>query len=223
MSSRLLIRGFGVRVPGGAPAKTRSFRALSWNGSWNEWPLLGYRSGMTGAGTGDIERLPSGSYRVHVYAGTDPMTGRAIRHRQTVKTQQQARIVLGRLLEQAANGRRPDSRVTVADVLARYLAVAELEPSTRETYGGYIRRWACQRRDRGHGRAGLDHRCRHRDPCRLPDRRGDLRDQGLPQAVVLTFRDAAGPLDTHAGRYSQGAGIRHRARQHPCRPRAVAA
>ena len=36
--------------------------------------------------------------------------------------------------------RRPDSRVTVADVLARYMAVAELEPSTRETYGGYIRR-----------------------------------------------------------------------------------
>ena len=95
---------------------------------------------MALAGTGHIERLPSGSYRVHVYAGTDPLTGRAIRYRQTVKTQQQARIVLGRLLEQAADGRRPDSRVTVADVLARYMAVAELEPSTRETYGGYIRR-----------------------------------------------------------------------------------
>ena len=95
---------------------------------------------MARAGTGHIERLPSGSYRVHVYAGTDPLTGRAIRYRQTVKTQQQARIVLGRLLEQAADGRRPDSRVTVADVLARYMAVAELEPSTRETYGGYIRR-----------------------------------------------------------------------------------
>jgi DNA-binding transcriptional regulator YhcF (GntR family) len=95
---------------------------------------------MADAGTGHIERLPSGSYRIHVYAGTDPLTGRAIRHRQTAKTQQQARIVLGRLLEQAADGRRPDSRVTVADVLARYLAVAELEPSTLETYGGYIRR-----------------------------------------------------------------------------------
>ena len=95
---------------------------------------------MARAGTGHIELLPSGSYRVHVYGGIDPLTGRAIRHRQTVKTPQQARIVLGRLLEQAADGRRPDSRVTVADVLARYMAVAELEPSTRETYGGYIRR-----------------------------------------------------------------------------------
>jgi integrase len=57
-----------------------------------------------------------------------------------VKTQEQARIVLGRLLQQAADGRRPDSSVTVADVLARYMAVAELDPSTRETYDGYIRR-----------------------------------------------------------------------------------
>src|SRR5262245_32180263 len=93
-----------------------------------------------GAGTGHIERLPSGSYRVHVYAGTDPLTGQAVRHRQTVKTREQAQIALGRLLEQAADGRRPDSGVTVADVLARYMAVAELDPSTRRTYDGYIRR-----------------------------------------------------------------------------------
>jgi hypothetical protein len=52
----------------------------------------------------------------------------------------QARVVLGRLLAQAAEGRRPDTNVTVADVLARYLAVAELDPSTRATYAGYIRR-----------------------------------------------------------------------------------
>ena len=95
---------------------------------------------MPRAGTGHIERLPSGSYRVHVYAGTDPLTGRMLRYRQTVKTERQARVVLGRLLAQAAEGRRPDTNVTVADVLARYLAVAELDPSTRTTYAGYIRR-----------------------------------------------------------------------------------
>jgi integrase len=107
---------------------------------WNEWSILRYGGGMPRAGTGHIERLPSGSYRVHVYAGTDPLTGRELRHRQTVKTQQQAQIVLGRLLEQAAEGWRPDSDVTVADVLARYMAIVELDPSTRETYEGYIRR-----------------------------------------------------------------------------------
>jgi integrase len=95
---------------------------------------------MARAGSGHIERLPSGSYRVHVYAGTDPLTGQALRYRQTAKTQEQAQIVLGKLLEQAADGRRPDSGVTVADVLVRYMAIAELDPSTRETYDGYIRR-----------------------------------------------------------------------------------
>jgi DNA-binding transcriptional regulator YhcF (GntR family) len=75
-----------------------------------------------------------------VYAGTDPLTGRALRFRQTVKTEMQARVVLGRRLGQAAEGRRPDMDVTVADVLARYMAVAELDPSTRNTYTGYIRR-----------------------------------------------------------------------------------
>jgi hypothetical protein len=69
-----------------------------------------------------------------------PLTGQALRYRQTVKTEKQAQAVLGRLLEQAADGRRPDTDVTVAEVLARYMAIAELDPSTRNTYAGYIRR-----------------------------------------------------------------------------------
>ena len=35
---------------------------------------------------GHIERLPSGSWRVKVYAGTDPLTGREIRIRKTCKS-----------------------------------------------------------------------------------------------------------------------------------------
>jgi integrase len=95
---------------------------------------------MARAGSGHIEQLPSGSYRVHVYAGTDPLTGRELRHRETAKTMEQAQIVLGRLLEDAAAGRRPASDVKVGDLLDQYMAVAELEPSTKETYEGYIRR-----------------------------------------------------------------------------------
>jgi integrase len=95
---------------------------------------------MNGA-TGHLEQLPSGSYRVSVYSGVDPLTGRQLRHRQTAKTEQQARILLlGRLLEQAAAGAPPGSDVKVAEVLAQHLDVAELEPSTRETYEGYLRR-----------------------------------------------------------------------------------
>ena len=75
-----------------------------------------------------------------VYAGTDPLTGRRLRFRQTVKTEEQAQILLGKLLEQVAEGRQPDTGVTVAELLRHYLVVAELDRSTRHTYEGYIRR-----------------------------------------------------------------------------------
>ena len=65
--------------------------------------------------SGHIEQLPSGPNRVSVYAGTDPLTGRELRHRATAKTMQQAQIALGRLLEQADAGGRPESRVLVSE------------------------------------------------------------------------------------------------------------
>lgn len=75
-----------------------------------------------------------------MYSGTDPLTGRRLRHRETAKTRHQAQILLGKLLEQADAGRQPDSRVLVRELLTQYLGVAELEPSTRDSYEGYIRR-----------------------------------------------------------------------------------
>ena len=50
---------------------------------------------------GHIEQLPSGSWRVKVYGGTDPLTGREIRLRKTCKTERAAQIELGKLLERA--------------------------------------------------------------------------------------------------------------------------
>src|SRR5262245_65575955 len=73
---------------------------------------------MARAASGHLEQLPSGSFRVEVHAGTDPITVRRLRFRQTVRTEEQARIVLGRLLEQASAGQRPDSGVTVVELLA---------------------------------------------------------------------------------------------------------
>ena len=95
---------------------------------------------MARGASGHLEQLPSGGFRVDVYAGTDPLTGRRLRYRRTVKTEQQARIVLGQLLEQAAEGRQPETGVTVAELLRQYMTVAELDRSTRQTYEGYIRR-----------------------------------------------------------------------------------
>ena len=59
---------------------------------------------------GHIEQLPSGSWRVKVYGGTDPLTGREIRLRKTCKTERAALIELGKLLEQAGRDASRDER-----------------------------------------------------------------------------------------------------------------
>jgi DNA-binding transcriptional regulator YhcF (GntR family) len=65
---------------------------------------------------------------------------RETRFRKTRKTEVEAQIELGKLLELAWAGRRPDSGVTVAELLEAYLPVAGWDVSTEETNLGYIRR-----------------------------------------------------------------------------------
>jgi integrase len=89
---------------------------------------------------GYIERLPSGSYRARVYAGTDPITRREIRLYATAKDEVQAQIELGKLLQGALDGRTPETGVTVGKLLDEYAAVAEWDVSTRPTNEGFIRR-----------------------------------------------------------------------------------
>jgi integrase len=95
---------------------------------------------MMAAPRGHIERLPSGSFRVDVYGGTDPLTGRRIRFRKTCKDEVTARIELGKFLEQAQAGRQAESTATVGQLLDRYLLVGDWDVATREGYEGYIRR-----------------------------------------------------------------------------------
>jgi integrase len=89
---------------------------------------------------GHIEQLPSGSFRISVYVGTDPLTRRAIRLKATAKTEQQAHIELGRLLKEASEGRSPESHATVAKLMDEYAAIAPWDVSTRQTNEGFIRR-----------------------------------------------------------------------------------
>src|SRR4029077_12773757 len=72
--------------------------------------------------------------------GTDPLTRRAIRLKATAKTEQQARIELGRLLKEASEGRTPESAATVAKLLDEYSSIAPWDVSTRQTNEGFIRR-----------------------------------------------------------------------------------
>ena len=63
---------------------------------------------------------------------TDPLTGRQIRLRKTCKTERAAQIELGKLLEQAAAGRQPETDATVAQLMDRYAEVADWDLSTRK-------------------------------------------------------------------------------------------
>src|SRR5579863_8476234 len=87
-----------------------------------------------------IAQLPSGSYRVEVNLGTDPITRRRIRLRGTCKDLVSAQIALGKLLGQAQSGTEPESGATVAQLLDLYMPLVEWDASTREGFEGYVRR-----------------------------------------------------------------------------------
>jgi len=91
---------------------------------------------MANVGKGHIERLPSGSYRVRVYAGNDPLTGKEIRLKATAKTAEHAHAELARLLEQASTGQQPESAATVGYLLDQYMAVADLDVLALPASGG---------------------------------------------------------------------------------------
>jgi hypothetical protein len=75
-----------------------------------------------------------------VYAGKNPLSGREPRFRKTRKTEVEAQIELGRLLELARAGPQPDSDVTVAEPLGESVPIAGWDVSTEVTNLGYIRR-----------------------------------------------------------------------------------
>ncbi|HEX3827230.1 MAG TPA: hypothetical protein VHV82_08160 [Sporichthyaceae bacterium] len=89
---------------------------------------------------GHIERLASGSYRVAVYAGKDPITKRKIYFREVHPTESAAHAAAERLLAQVDVERAPDRSATVAAMLDRWMEVVDHELSTAETSAGYIRR-----------------------------------------------------------------------------------
>lgn len=89
---------------------------------------------------GHIERLPSGSYRVSVYAGTDPITRKEIRYRETCPDETSATIKLGEFLKKAEGHRTPNRDVLFGTVLDTYMEVTPLAARTRVVHESCIRR-----------------------------------------------------------------------------------
>jgi integrase len=94
-------------------------------------------------GRGSIETLPSGSIRVKVYAGVDPVTKKRHYLDEVIpagpKAAKEAERARTRLLAQVDDRRNPRTRATIDQMLDRYLSVLDVEPTTKSTYEGYIR------------------------------------------------------------------------------------
>jgi integrase len=85
---------------------------------------------------GSILPLPSGSFRVTVYAGRDVLTGKTRQLRETAKTYDDAEKVLTRLQGQVDEDKHPKSNITVRQAIESWLEVVELEDTTRERTAG---------------------------------------------------------------------------------------
>jgi integrase len=94
---------------------------------------------------GRIEVLPSGALRVVVYAGVDPISKRRHYLTETIpapgpsraeqrEAEKLADKVLRRLLSEVDEKRNPRTKATVNQLIARWLKVARIEPSTRRGY-----------------------------------------------------------------------------------------
>jgi integrase len=87
---------------------------------------------------GSVEELPSGKFRVRVYSGVDPLTGREHYLREIVDTPAEAERTRVRLLNQVDERRQTRTTATLAQLLDRWLEVVELDLTTRAGYLGKI-------------------------------------------------------------------------------------
>ena len=104
---------------------------------------MGRTGGSSKKQRGSIETLPSGSLRVKVYAGYDPISGRRHYLDEVVppgpRAGAEAERVRTRLLHEVDQQRNPKTRATVDQLLDRYLETLDVEPTTRTRYEGIIR------------------------------------------------------------------------------------
>jgi integrase len=89
---------------------------------------------------GHVRKRGDSSYQAIVYAGIDPVTKRQRYLRETARSRKEAERALTRLLSQVDEQRTPNTSATVGYLLDRWLELAQLELTTRDTYQAYLRR-----------------------------------------------------------------------------------
>jgi len=92
---------------------------------------------------GEVEERSGGALRVRVYAGVDPLSGKRHYLTETVpagpKAAKEAEKVRARLLAEVDERRNPRTNATVNQLLDRYLAVLEIEDTTRDDHERMLR------------------------------------------------------------------------------------
>jgi len=92
---------------------------------------------------GEIQTLPSGSLRVKVYAGIDPLSGKRHYLTETIPAGPTAAAAAEkartRLQSQVDERRNPRTKSTVDQLMDRYLELLDVDVTTRSSYEGYIR------------------------------------------------------------------------------------
>ena len=92
---------------------------------------------------GEIATLPSGSLRVKVYAGIDPLTSKRHYLTEVISpgpgADKEAKKARTRLINQVDEQRNPRTKATVNQLMDRYLELLDVDVTTRKSYEGYIR------------------------------------------------------------------------------------
>jgi integrase len=148
-------------------------------------------SGKQRRARGSISQLPSGAYRVRVYAGSDPLTGGRHDLTEVVATAAEAEKVRTKLLSQLDERRNPRTKATMNRLMDRYLEVLDVEGNTQRSYQGlthnhirpalgalpvaqvdgevldafYSQLRQCRKRCRGKGKGLVDHRTAREHAC----------------------------------------------------------
>jgi integrase len=93
---------------------------------------------------GSIDELPSGAFRVRVYAGKDPVSGRRHDLVEVIppgpKAATLAEAARTRFLNQVDEQRNPRTSASVDQLLDRYLETLDVGRNTRRAYTGYLRK-----------------------------------------------------------------------------------
>lgn len=92
---------------------------------------------------GEIAALPSGSLRVKVYDGLDPLSGKRNYLTDTIPAgptaADDAERARTRLQSQVDERRSPRTKATVDQLMDRYLSLIDVDVTTHKGYEGYIR------------------------------------------------------------------------------------